>query len=81
MRANAEGEFQGLVLRSNQEQSFFQERNLRTRQWKEALLVLGLSEEPDEREILSETKICQNMFSNQEPGASETSKPLRSRPP
>ena len=51
MRAEAEGEFQGLVLRSNQEQSFFfQERNLRTRQWKEALLVLGLSEEPGERE-------------------------------
>ena len=50
VRAKAEGEFQGLVLRSNQEQSFFQERNLRTRQWKEALLVLGLSEEPGERE-------------------------------
>ena len=51
VRANAEGEFQGLVLRSNQEESFFfQERNLRTRQWKEALLVLGLSEEPGERE-------------------------------
>ena len=34
-----------------------------------------------EGEIFSKTKICQNMFSNQEPGASETSKPLRSRPP
>ena len=63
MRANAEGEFQGLVLRSNQEESFFfQERNLRTRQWKEALLVLGPSEEPGERERFfprqKDVKIC-----------------------
>ena len=50
MRAEVEGEFQGLVLRNNQKQSFFQERNLRTRQWKVALLVLGPSEEPGERE-------------------------------
>ena len=62
VRAEAEGEFQGLVLRSNQEQSFFQERNLRTRQWKEALLVLGPSEEPGERERFfprqKDVKIC-----------------------
>ena len=62
VRAEAEGEFQGLVLRSNQEQYFFQERNLRTRQWKEALLVLGPSEEPGERERFfprqKDVKIC-----------------------
>ena len=63
MRAKAGGEFQGLVLRSNQEfrkNHFFQERNLRTRQWKKALLVLGPSEEPVERYFTrqKDVKIC-----------------------
>ena len=62
MRAEVEGEFQGLVLKNNQKQSFFQERNLRTRQWKVALLVLGPSEEPGERERFfprqKDVKIC-----------------------
>ena len=83
VRAEAEGEFQGLVLRSNQEQSFFFKKET----WepdngkKLSLSLVWAKNLVKEREIFSKTKRCQNMFSNQEPGASETSKPLRSRPP